>query len=309
MSPADDTGTAVERMLVVKSLPVLCDLEPDELATVAERARFRDYAEGETLFSGVDAPVTMIHLVVDGSVVEKRGGRPFRSHGPQHVVGGLEALAVAATDVVAVAETATRTLAIDREALREILADNFGVLGATLQGVAAALLRLRQAVGPTGGFAPDEPGSPVAASPGELADRIAFLHDRTWLRGMPVRALGYVAAEAEPMTLADGERLWRDAEPAAWGTVVTGGTVRCASADGRRRFDVGPGAIIGLEEAFAGGERWFEAVAHGEMTALRLRADSIVDVLEDETDAALMLLGALAATASGLRDRMAGEGA
>jgi CRP-like cAMP-binding protein len=308
VSPPDDAGTAVERMLVVKALPILGDLDPEELATVAERARFRDFAPGETLFSGVDAPVTTIHLVIEGSVVERRGGQPFRTHGPQHVVGGLEALAETTTDVVAIAETATRTLAIDREALRDILADNFGVLGATLQGVAAAVLRLRQAARPSGGFALQAPECVPVSPPGDLAERIAFLHERTWLHGMPVRALGYVAGEAERLALGDGERLWSEGEPAGYGAVVTSGIVRCASRDGHHRFEVGPGAIVGLEEALALGERWHEAVAHGAVTLLGMRSDTLVDVLEDETDAALAFLGALAATASSLRDRMAGAG-
>lgn len=307
MSQAEETGTVVERMLVVKAVPVLGDLDPEELALVAERTSFREFAPGETVFSGVDTPVTTIHLVLGGRVAERRGGRPFRTHGPQHVVGGLEALADTPTDVVAVAEVATRTLAIERSDLRDILADNFAVLGATLQGVAAAALRLRRAVTPSAGF-PVATAAP-AADGDELAERIAFLHARTLLGGMPIRALGHVAGEAEQGTLVAGARLWSEGEPAEHAVVVTSGIVDCTSADGRHRFQAGPGTILGFEDALALEARWYGAVARDGGTVLRLERAALVDLLEDEPDAALALLAALAATATALRDGMSGAGA
>ena len=291
-------------MLAIKTLPLLADLHADELATIAAHARFCTFARGETLFSGADAPVAGIHLVLEGRVVEHRGGRPFREHGPQRVVGGIDALAHASADVMAVAAEDTRTLTIDRADLRDVLEDNFGVLSVTLQGVAAATLRLRRKLPPAAGFVA-QGEAPLSGSLDELGGRIEFLHRHTWLRHAGVRTLGQIAREAELVSVADGEPIWVEGEPAGHGAVVVTGTVACVTADRRQRFDVGPGTLVGLEEALAMDVRWCEATAHEPVAFLRISRATFVDVLEDDPDTALAVLAAFASVASALRDRVA----
>ena len=88
MPPADESTSAIERMLAIKAMPVFADVHPDELALVAEHARVHAFRRGETLYAGTEAPVSSIHLVLDGRVTEYRGGRPFVTHGPHRVLGG-----------------------------------------------------------------------------------------------------------------------------------------------------------------------------------------------------------------------------
>jgi CRP-like cAMP-binding protein len=311
VSRAEEAGNAVERMLAMKALPLLAELHADELAALAEHTRLCTFAPGETVFSGTEVPVDGIHLVLDGRVVEHRGGRPVRTHGSHHVVGGVDALAHA-TDVVAGAAEETRTLSIDRAALRDVLEDNFGVLAATLQGVAAATLRLRRRIVPSAGF--PSRVEPPPSDPGpldELGARIAFLHRHTWLRHARVRTLGQIAREAESISVAAGATIWAQGEPAEHGAVVVTGVVACETADGRQRFEVGPGAVLGLEEALAMDVRWYGSTALAPVALLAVSRAAFVDVLEDDPDTALELLAALATVASGLRDRTAedGEGA
>jgi CRP-like cAMP-binding protein len=306
VSQAEESGNAVERMLVMKAMPLLADLDADELAVLAEHVRFCTFARGETVFAGTEAPVEQIHLVLDGRVVEHRGGRPFRTHGPQRVVGGVDALAHTTADVLAVAAEDTRTLAIDRTDLRDVLEDNFGVLAATLQGVAAATLRLRRSLVPSAGFASRvDAAPPPSGTLDELGARIAFLHRHTWLRHARVRTLGQIAREAEPISVAGGASIWAEGGPADHGAVVVTGVVACETADGRQRFEVGPGAVVGLEEALAMGVRWHRATARTPVSFLAISRAAFVDVLEDDSDTALELLAALATVASALRDRSA----
>src|SRR5262249_6696718 len=134
VSPADTPGSAMERMLAIKAMPVFGDVHPDELAVIAEYARPHTFRRGETVYEGSTAPVSTIHLILDGRVTEHRAGRPFITHGPMHVIGGEDALALWAGDVRAIADEETHTLAIDHEQLRDVLEDNFGVLSAALRG-------------------------------------------------------------------------------------------------------------------------------------------------------------------------------
>jgi CRP-like cAMP-binding protein len=304
-------------MLAIKSLPLLSDLHPDELAVIAEHTRLCTFRRGETVVSAAEMPIMSMHLILEGRVVERRGDRPFRTHGPQRVVGGIDALAHAASDIVVIADEDTRTLAIDRDDLRDVLEDNFGVLSVALQGVAMAALRMRVGLIPSAGFAAGPTGSSGAtgrsgrsgnddrAAHDELGARIAFLARRTWLGHARMRTLGQLARDAEPVSLADGDRLWAEGEAAEHGAVIVAGRVACTTADGRHRFEVGQGTVIGLEEALSLESRWYTASAREAVAGLRISRAGLLDVLEDDSGTALAVLAAFAEVASALRDAAA----
>src|SRR5262245_9887276 len=85
--PAEQASSTIERMLAIKAMPLFVDVHPDELAVIAEHASLRTFSRGETLYAGAQAPVSTIHLVLDGAVTEYRRGRPFVTHRAQHVLG------------------------------------------------------------------------------------------------------------------------------------------------------------------------------------------------------------------------------
>ncbi|HEV7732696.1 MAG TPA: cyclic nucleotide-binding domain-containing protein [Candidatus Binatia bacterium] len=304
MPPSDDTDASIARLLVLKAMPLFADVHPDELAAVAEHTHLHTFEAGERLFSGTEKPVSTIHLVMEGRVTEHRGGRPFRSHGPQHVLGGLDALALSETDVVAVADEYTRTVAIERTALRDILEDNFGLLSTTLQGVAAATLRLRRRL-PAAGFG--EPSLHDHAPDGadDLASRMAFLRRHTWLGHLRVRTLGQLAHDAVVLAPRAAHHLWAGGDTAEHAVVIVRGTVTC-SIDGAVTWNVGPGTVLGLEETLALEPRWGAADAAADTALLSITRTQLIDALEDDPDAAVGLLGGLATVASTLRDRVAG---
>ena len=306
MSQTDDNAGAIERMLALKALPLFVDVHADELAIIAEHAEVRAFRGGETLFCSTEAPVTSIHLVLEGSVTEHRGGRPFRTHGAPYVVGGIDALALAGAEVAAIAAEDTRTLAIERTALRDILEDNFGILSATLQGVAAATLRLRRQLTSSAGFAEHaEEDKTPASLLNELGAKTLFLREHPWLRHAKIRTLSQLARDAELASLGDGEPLWAQGDPADHAVLVVRGVVGCATIDGRQHFEGGRDAIFGLEEALAMDSRWYGAVARGAVSFFRITRAAIVDALEDDPDTALAALAAIASVASLLRDQVA----
>src|SRR5262245_26018330 len=304
--PADEAARPIERMLAIKAIPEFADVHPDDLAVIADHARVNTFRRGDTLYAGTQHPASSVHLVLEGRVAEYRGGRLFVTHGPQRVLGGEDALARSASDVVAVAEEDTRTLAIERDQLRDVLEDNFGVLSAALHGVAAATLRLRRRIVPSAGYEP--PAAPAAGSvavPEDLGARVGFLWRQTWLRHARLRTLGQLASEATTATLAEAEPLWTVGDPAEDALIVVTGRVRCETDDGRQRFEAAGGTILGLEEALAMDTRWYRAVVRTPGSAMRIGRAAVIDVLEDDPDSALELLAALAGIASCLRDQVA----
>ncbi|HVQ25632.1 MAG TPA: cyclic nucleotide-binding domain-containing protein [Planctomycetota bacterium] len=296
--PQAEQPATIERLLAIRALPLFSDVHLDELAVVAEHARPTECARGETLPAG-------IHLIVTGEVVEYRAGRPFRTHGPQHVVGGFEALALAASDTRLVCEQDTSTLAIGRSDLRDILEDNFGTLSAALQGVAASILRLRRQL-PGGGFPQhDARRKTEPAALDQLWVRTAFLRAQRWLPAARIETLGHLAREASLVSIPDRMVLWREGEPADDAVMVIAGAVACTSTAGGHRFERGGGAILGLDEALAMEPRWYHATARAPLTALRLTRAAVLDALEDDPDTALDMLTTLARVASRLRDHVA----
>jgi CRP-like cAMP-binding protein len=303
--PADDDGP-IARLLIVKALPLFADVAADELAVIAEHMRSATFGTGEVVFGGPEQPVDAIHLIVDGRITEHRFGRPFRSYGPLRVIGGIDALARSGTEVQGIADEETRTLFIDRAALRDILEDSFGILSAALQGVAAATLRLRHVLSAAGfDTAHGIPDAPTFVD--SLPARMNALRSDTWLGRAGVRTLGQLARESTLLATGGGTRLWGNGDTAEHAVVLLRGTVTCVAGD-RAAFRVGRGTVLGLDEALALEPRWHDATTAGETTLLSIGRATLIDALEDDTDTAVTVLAAMAGVASHLRDLVA-EGA
>ncbi|MFN2376718.1 MAG: cyclic nucleotide-binding domain-containing protein [Candidatus Binatia bacterium] len=308
MPSSEESSSSIERLLVIKAVPLFAELAAEELAVIAEHARGQVFPAGATLFSGSGTSVAAIHLVLRGSVVERRAGRPFRTHGPQHVVGGIDALALTASDVEAVAEEDTETLSLSRADLAAILEDNFGILWVTLQGVAAAALQTRRRLPATGypSTAALEPAT-LAGDTADLAARLAFLRHFAPFSRIKIRTLAQLIHEAEVAALADEQQLWESGESAEKVVVLLQGNVVCRTPDGRR-FEAGAGSLLGLEEALALEVRWYSARARGEGLALSISRTAVIDALEDSPESAIEVLSAMASVASEIRDRLARSG-
>lgn len=307
MPLSDETAGSIERLLVIKAVPLFAELAAEELAVIAEHARGQVFPAGATLFSGSEQPVAAIHLVLRGSVVERRAGRPFRTHGPQQVVGGVDALAFTASDVSAVAEEDTETLSLARADLASILEDNFGILWVTLQGVAAAALRTRRRLPATGYSPAASVTEPLAGDADDLAARLVFLRRYAPFSRMRIRTLAQLLHEAETIAPADGQQLWESGESAGKVVVLLRGSVACRTPDGRR-FEAAAGSLLGLEEALAMEVRWYSARARDEVLALSIARTAVVDALEDSAESAIEVLSAMASVASEIRDRLARSG-
>src|SRR5262245_21262888 len=89
-----DTGSIrpLQRILYLKRYPAFMYLPGSELAALAQQARERFFAKGETLLRD-EKPVPAIHFIVDGRVRRRRGGRDLGSAGPRVALGSLEVFA------------------------------------------------------------------------------------------------------------------------------------------------------------------------------------------------------------------------
>jgi len=116
--------SSMERLLHLRTLPVLGSLSPSDLAVIAEQARTRVFHEGTRLLKHGE-PIGAIYIVIEGRVRLRRGVLDIGLAGSGAGVGGLAYLARDPEGVDATAETDVVALEIDGDALDEILEDRF----------------------------------------------------------------------------------------------------------------------------------------------------------------------------------------
>ena len=278
------TPGIVERVLALKALPELADQQPDDLATLARATTPLRLAPGETLPAD-----RALHFLVDGSVRELRRGDPGRRCDAPSALGLLEALA-GVEPPEHVAEVESTTLEIAPSALVEVLEEQFELWRAFLRPVCHALLR----GGDASWVAGAEAGSPGEAlsPPIELADRVALLRASPPFERLRVYPLAQLAAEMEPVEVEAGAVVWQPQDAARHVLLIAEGVLRLKARRGS--VELGAGRIVGLAEALSGRCYGLRAKALSPLRALRLDAESLIDVLEDDAGAAVQLLGEMA---------------
>jgi CRP-like cAMP-binding protein len=298
--PAEAAGGTVELLVALKSVPPFASLPPEDLALLVERATLRTFAPGDVVIER-GALVEAIHLVLEGSLLEQRGGRTWALREPYEIVGGVDALAGASTDVAVRAEAAARTLELEREALLDVCYDRFDLLATVASGVAAMAIAARRLLGalPSGGDASTTPTMDVDVRQLDLAERVVFMRSIPVLRDTAVLTLAGVAATSTPAVVAAGEPLWRIGDPADHLLLILSGVIDCAD-DSETRFALGPREVAGVLDALAAIPRWYNATARTRVVALRARIADVMDVLEDDPGTAVAALTQLARATSNL---------
>jgi CRP-like cAMP-binding protein len=284
-----DEAASLERILAFKSAPDLAGLAARELATLAEAAAPERCRAGEPPWEERES--ARLHLVVEGRVRVTRCDGEVRDHGAHSLLGAPEVLAGnAAPPAVAVEDTLL--FSIERGALLDILEDDFATALAVLRHLGRESLAVRRRLGEISRPVPGTIAAPDPSRCLELGERIALLRSTPPFPGVRVHTLGQIALDMRPVTLAAGERAWRRGDRADWTGIVLTGEV--TPGPRRRTRTVGPGALLGMEEALAGESRWYAAVARKPTLLLRLDVASLIDVLEDDPDMAVEVLTVLA---------------
>lgn len=98
-------------------------LSADQLEILREHGEERSAGAGEVLFQIGDERYPLIAIVEGEATVRDKDGVEIVRHGPFGFVGEMNLLSGQTVYVTAVAETALRYIAVEREAIRELLAD------------------------------------------------------------------------------------------------------------------------------------------------------------------------------------------
>lgn len=275
-----------ERLLHLRTLPILSRLTLAELAAIAPYLRPRSFAADEVIARG-DEPATTVHLMTAGRARMLRGGHLFGHLETPDAVGFLPLMARMPDAFEVVAERPTRTLELDADTLMEILEDHFQLLIGTLRVTSRAVLAefreippeqkriLFDTAPPPAHAAPALPPRPL-----DTVERLFHLRRMRPFRHTSIDSLALVARTMTEVRFDAGTMLWRVGDDAKDVLLLLSG--RVIGRSGSLVEEFGPGVAIGGFDAMAGEPRWADMQAVEPVVALRGSIELLLDVFEDD---------------------------
>ncbi|HEU0107176.1 MAG TPA: cyclic nucleotide-binding domain-containing protein [Vicinamibacteria bacterium] len=271
---------SVERVLLLKRLPMLSTLSGPQLAFVADQIGERFFPKGSVLLREGEAPGAL-YFPVEGRIHLTSRARVIGHAGPGRAVGPFHVLARDARGLGAVAETDTVALELSAETLFEIFDEQFAILQHVLREVSRQtvehVVRFPDAVV---FLTPSTEGPPTPPRELDLVERIFFLRKAPVFLNASISALGQLARGLTEVRMPPGTRLWHEGEATGWGSMIVSGSIRCTSSRGHD-FVAGPGIPLGALDAVAELPRWFDAVTETPVVALQANMQYLIDVFED----------------------------
>ncbi len=273
----------VERALLLKTLPVLSDANPDEIAAILSHVDERSFVPGTPIFRAGEAAAE-IHVLVEGRArLTLPRGPVVRRAG--ELIGLLSALQQRPYPGACISETAVHTLTLRVDDLFDLLEDFFD-LARSLVGYLA-----RRVVERIDGAARmfDGAGPPplVGDGPVDLIDKIVFMKGLPILAGATVTELADLGREVAEIAYATGDVVASKGQPADALYLVLRGRIAGRGA----RSSVGALAVLGQ------GTHDESLVAQEPSRVLRVPAEGFFDLLEDHFDMTLGIARSLCGAA------------
>jgi CRP-like cAMP-binding protein len=264
----DVSPFVLRRILALRQFPILAGAELGELAMLAENLADALFPAG-TIVAPAGARPPALHLVVEGDLAG--AGRTW---GPRQVFGTLEILARRELAAAVIAERQTRTLQLPSSEITEVLEENFSVLRATVQGLAARLARV---------LPPLPRASIPDAEPLGFVDRLVILRQQRAFAGARLEALAMLAHSSEEVIYPVGAIVARRGDPATALSTILEGMLHADGATLVAGDRISPFAAI----AELPHPATIEATTRARV--LRTAATAIFDTIEDQTDLGLAM--------------------
>jgi CRP-like cAMP-binding protein len=280
-----------ERLVLLKAMSLGAHPPAAALSALASHAVERQFAAGTRLTDG-STRWDSVHVVAEGQISVRQGGRHLYTAGPREVFGLLETLARVEADVEAQADVESLTLEIRATTLLSIMEDHHVIAQDTIQTMARLLLTTPYWMSRSLERRVHVPAT-VSPKGFDLVDRIRLLQTSGVFAHARVDSLAELASQYEEFHAEPGTVLWREGDPGGWFVVLLDGTVDSSSKAGLG-FSWEPGMVPGLIDALAAAPRWHDARAATPLMGLRLSAERLFDALEDDFAMAADLLSALA---------------
>jgi CRP-like cAMP-binding protein len=297
-----------QRLIRLRSMPVLTPLPSSDLAQVAGSLRRRTFAKGETLTHEDERPRS-VWLLESGTVTMRRKGKRIGTVRAPGGVGFMSLLARTAGGTAAVADSLVEALELRGDVLEEVFEDHFQALLLTLRFVADRMLTEMMKRTPPPFTPPAEPlDQLVGAQPLGVVERIFLLRRTRAFSQSNVNSLATFAKKMEERRVPAGEVLWRVGERSDKTIFLVKGMARLVSGGGEKVQRVGPGYVIGGAEGLTGRTRWNEFVTDEPVVLLQTPREAMIALFEDDLELSLQFLSMMATLVISLWDENADAG-
>ncbi len=276
-----------------------------ELAPLAASLTSATFEKGDVLLRE-DEPPRAFHMLLTGSVTMRRRGRTIRTITAPGGVGFLSLLARTAGGTEAVAEARTETFALRADALEEMFEDFFPVLLSTMRWLGESVVK-ENLVSPAPGYIQPthDYDRLIGARELGIVERIFLLRQTLAFKNANVNSIARLARAMKEVRVGAGETLWRPGDRSGGSIFVVKGTMELSWNARKQVQKIGPSYIVGGIESIAGVLRWNELIAQAPCVCLQGSREGLIDMFEDDFDAALTFMSMMAAFLLSLWDRKA----
>lgn len=274
-----------DRVLILRSQPILEGLDDDGLLLLAEHGENRVYRDGDVIVEEGE-PARHVYLITEGGIDVSRNGQQVTTRKVGDAYGALPLLA-REPSTLAVAIGPTRTLEVPAAAFEAALIENFSLLRNTLRQLGGAVLATRRNL-------PADPDKPPAVDEGRYYDEPRSLVERLIeMRALPFGQMNLDALVDLVRHMIDvrypaGAVLWRVGEASTHALNIDAGRVSCTAPDGRQVL-IGRGFTLGVLDVWSR-ERVYEVRAETPVIAFRIDFESFLSLLETHPEVGLDLL-------------------
>ncbi len=274
-----------DRVLVLRRMPQLSELEYDDLALMAEHAHLV-HARAGTVLLDEGSTLERIFMLVEGEAEVSKNGVTSKITGPR-LVGMLE--------LAAGVEVAPRMVLTQKSLLLELPAEIVAAMLYESPAIARSIVRLTaRNLMQTRSHLPvplDTP-EPVEGAwtdrPLTTVERVLVLRRAPMWAHANLDALAELAKHIEEQRVAPGTVLWEIGDEANRTIRVEYGIVSCTNAEGES-VRVGAGFQLGALDSLAGQPRSYRAVTETKAILYSIAAATQMAVLEVHANLAARL--------------------
>lgn len=286
----DDSGSVRERMLQLKSLPVMGQLGAADLGFLARHAVAHVLPAGARVLRTGEVTERVylmtrgsVELIVDGAVVD-------RLEAPASV-GVLPMWAGQPPPYDAVTTEPSVLLEVAIDVMHGFFENQPMMMTNISSGIATALMRVQgglplddSANGPDPGVRPEGPMN--------FVDRLLLLRDNPFFGGANIDALGELARHQTEVRFAPGDVMWSRGDAPTGAIRIVYGVAR-AERDGEIAR-VGVGHRLGGLDSLASQPRSYTAIAETELIGVTESLTVLEGVLQEQPELARRLIGSMA---------------
>lgn len=271
-------------VLLLRSLPHMEQIDPEDITLLAEHGVPRTFAAGAQL-EMCQPSGRVVHLLMGGRIEITRGTHREIVNGTGGV--GFAELFADVCPPKAVALVQSTTLELPADFLFRAMEDNFSFVRSAIGANARFLLNLVGGL-PQLGPTPEASLAPPAKIGGDsLVDRMSLLAGSV-LDQASLDATIALARSMQKVSIERGETLFTQGDASRWWINIVSGRIRCENEAGS--VEVADGYVLGVLDTIGELRRSYTARALVDVDAYRVDIEDWLSVIQTHPDLALGLL-------------------